>query len=233
MSALVLPRVTVHDSNLEFEGYGSYQEPLWMFGMEEGFGGRLTRPGWSEQRELDIRATWPAITSARVACATLGDDYWNRRNYSRVWRNGGKLYRAMIEGAADYLDTNLAHEYVRDRLGQAGGGTFWGELFPLPAVGLEHWPYRARWLDRNVYRRALWWRRRQLWRARLHEHRPRLVICYGADVRSYAAELFGVRAQPGLYAEDVNGTRVVFAPFIGGRCSNKSLTAIVRAAVGH
>lgn len=224
------PDMIVHGANLENEGYGPYEDSLWLLGIEEGFGGRLERPGWTVQRELDVRATWRPTMDAREAHAALCDYYWLRKNYSRVWRNGGKLKRGIRDRAADFLDTKKAHGYVVEQLGQPHGQTFWGELFPLPAIDRDHWPYRSRRKDRETYRRELWPSRRKLWRNRLDQFNPPVVICYGAVVRPFAAELFGVREQRGLYAVTVGATRVVFAPFIGGRCRNQTLASIVELA---
>lgn len=224
--------VEIEDALLAFEGYGTSDASLLLLGIEEGFGGRLSNPGWSVQRELDARARWDSITDARDACADLEDRYWERRNYSRVWRNAAKLARAIIEDADDWLDTDVAHDYVIRSLGRSTGETLLGELFPLPAVGLHHWPYRSRWADREEYRRALWPTRRRLWRDRLAQSKARLVICYGTDVRPYACDLFGCRVRPGIYTHDDGTRRVVFAPFIGGRTSNDVLREIVDAALG-
>jgi hypothetical protein len=102
--------VDVDDRLLKFVGYGKREAPLLLLGIEEGFGGRLAVPGWSAQRELDARAQWEAIQDARDAHVKLEDHYWLRRNYSRVWRNAAKLARALVGHAADWLDTDIAHD---------------------------------------------------------------------------------------------------------------------------
>jgi hypothetical protein len=221
--------VNVADRLLRFKGYGRSAGTVWFLGIEEGFGGRLAKPGWSVQRELDERANWPDIADAREAGRAIQDHYWERRNYSMVWRNAAKLARAIIEGAGDWQNTDLAHQYVVEKLGRFAGETFLGELFPLPAIGLHHWPYASRWKDRDEYRAALWHGRRELWLQELEAAKPRLVICYGSDVRPYACELFGCKERRGVYAHETSA-RVVFAPFIGGRTSNQTLRAILDAA---
>jgi len=148
-----------------------------------------------------------------------------------VWRNAAKIARALVGNAADWLDTNQAHEYVVERLGRFTGDVFLGELFPLPAIGLHHWPYASQWKDRDEYRRAVWKQRRDLWREHLAASKPSLIICYGADVRPYACELFQCAERRGIYAH-AGGVRVVFAPFIGGRTSKETLAEIVAAARG-
>jgi hypothetical protein len=214
-----------------FKGYGRADAPIWFLGIEEGFGGRLSNPGWTVQRELDARAGWKEIEDAAEAGRTLEDHYWERRNYSRVWRNAAKLARALVDNASDWSDTNVAHEYVVEKLGRFGGDTFLGELFPLPAIGLEHWPYGGRWSDRDEYREELWDDRRTQWQRLLAASSPKLIICYGTDVRSYACELFGCQEQRGVYVHTA-AARIVFAPFIGGRTSRALLQEIVDAARG-
>jgi hypothetical protein len=223
--------VDVDERLLKFVGYGNLGAPLWLLGIEEGFGGRLAVPGWSVQRELEARAQWQPLQDARAAHVTLEDRYWLRRTYSRVWRNAAKLTRAIVSKASDWLNTDIAHDYVANSLGQPHGETLLGELFPLPAVGLHHWPYRTRWADREAYRRELWPARRKLWQEALASAQPRVVICYGTDVRPYARELFGCEERPGIYAHNDGKRRIIFAPFIGGRTSNAVLEAIVAIAL--
>lgn len=222
--------VDVDDRLLKFVGYGNREALLLLLGIEEGFGGRLAVPGWSVQQELNARSQWEAIQDARDAHVKLEDHYWLRRNYSRVWRNAAKLTRALVGHAADWLDTDIAHDYVVSSLGRSNGETLLGELFPLPAVGLHHWPYGTRWADREVYRRALWPERRKLWQQVLEQSKARVVICYGSDVRPYACDLFGCEVRSGIYAHDDGKRRIVFAPFIGGRTSSEVLKRIVEIA---
>ncbi len=226
-----IEQVEIDERLLAFMGYGTTEAPLLLIGIEEGFGGRLSRRGWSVQEELDARGGWESIADARDAHTDLEDRYWERRDYSRVWRNAAKLARAIIRRADDWLDTDIAHAYVVESLGRSDGETFLGELFPLPAVGLEHWPYESRWADREAYRQALWVERRKLWREHVAQSKARVVICYGTDARAYACDLFGCRVAPGIYSHDIGPRRVVFAPFIGGRTSNATLEAIVEVAL--
>ncbi len=223
-------QVVVHDRCLEFEGYGNPRGSLWFLGIEEGFGGRLSRRDWTVQRELDVRASWEDTMDARLACETLQDDYWNRRNYSRVWRNAAKLARGIVEDGSDWLDTDQAHRYVVSELGRTNRSTFLGELFPLPALGLDDWPYASRWSDRADYRGELWPLRKMMWQQRVREFRPRFVICYGVNVRRFATDLFDVPFKHGVYAVNQEEQRIVFAPFIGGRCSNRKLREVLAAA---
>jgi hypothetical protein len=220
----------VPESVLKFRGYGQPEAPLWLIGIEEGFGGRLRAPHWSVERELETRSHWDPVMDARDACETLQDRYWERRDYSPVWRNAAKIARALIEDAADWQDTELAHEYVIDQLGRRHGKTFLGELFPLPTIGLDHWPYKARWQDRATYRREIWPRRGDLWREVVAAAPAMTVICYGAEARRYASEAFGVESGRGIVAATVNGRRIVMAPFIGSFCSGDTLAAVVAAA---
>jgi hypothetical protein len=219
----------VPESVLRFRGYGQPAAPLWLIGIEEGFGGRLRTPHWSVERELEARSRWDPVMDARDACETLEDRYWERRDYSPVWRNAAKISRALVEDAADWQDVDLAHQYVVEQLGRRHGQTFLGELFPLPAIGLDHWPYQARWPDRASYRLEVWPGRLDLWRDAIAAAPARTVICYGAEARRYAAEAFDVDRGRGIASATVNGRRIVMAPFIGSFCSGETLAAIVAA----
>lgn len=216
---------------IAFQGYGNLRGPLWFLGIEEGFGGRLENPRWSVEREVAARARWQQTMDARQACESLEDRYWERRKYSQVWRNAAKLARALLRNATDWGDKDVAHDYVVECLGRAGGETFLGDLFPLPAIGLPHWPYEADWRNRRDYRRDLWAGRREMWRSLLDEHRPRTVICYGKNVRPFARELFpGTTPLDNLEVGRTGPTLVILAPFIGMGCPVETLKAIVEAA---
>jgi hypothetical protein len=222
--------IVIPDRLLGFQGYGRLDAPLWFLGIEEGFGRRLSNPGWDVQRELEVRAQWTPVMDARAAHLTLDDRYWERRNYSMVWRNAAKLARGIVLGQSDWRDTDLAHDYVVASLGRTTGDTFLGELFPLPAVGIEEWPYSGRWKVRAEYRSDTWSSRLHLWQSLLADSPAKAVICYGSAVRKYANELFNTQSTTGIRADNIGGKRVVFAPFIGGRCSGDVL-AILQEAV--
>jgi len=107
------------DRLLSLIGYGNLAAPLWFLGMEESLGPRPSNPGWTAEWELEVRSHWDAIMDVREAHVQLQDAYWERRNYSQVWRHMAKLARGLLHHAADWQDTDFAHTYVVDHPGRS------------------------------------------------------------------------------------------------------------------
>jgi len=78
---------------------------------------------------------------ARAASETIGERYWERRDYSQVWKVMAKLALGILHDAQDWNSRDCAHEYVVNKLGRSDGETFLGEAMPLPAKSRKHWPF--------------------------------------------------------------------------------------------
>jgi hypothetical protein len=221
---------------LGFLGYGVLAAPIWFIGLEEGYGRRLSG-SWTVDQELAARAAWSDVMDQHVAACSLRDDYTKHARYSDVWLNVARLTRAIIAGASDWLDTVNARRYVAERLGRLDGETLLGELLPLPAISLKHWPYSVRWADRDDYVAEVWTGRRDMWSRMLAHHRPRFIICYGSRLRELAREIFSGAAATSvrgprdtIEAIDLSPTRVMLTPFVGRGCKLETLQRIVEAA---
>jgi len=227
------------DRLLSFIGYGSLAAPLWFLGMEESLGPRPGNPGWTVEWELEVRSQWDPIMDVREAHVQLQDAYWERRNYSQVWRFMAKLARGLLHRAPDWRDTNLAHTYVIDHLGRARGKTLLGEAMPLPAASVGHWPYAALFPKREKYWEDVWPMRRDLWHRLIRAHRPRFLIAYGKRYWPYHQELLGGIEWQDLASGQIrcaimpHGGRAYLLPFMGqGALRSSALAAIIEDA-GH
>lgn len=168
---------------LSFQGYGNPRGPLWFLGFEEGLGQRDHEPDWSPQAELKARTGWAPVMDARMASETIKERYWERRDYSQVWKVMAKLALGVLHRAEDWNSPSRIHEYVVTALGRSDGETFLGEVMPLPAKGRRLWHFGGLYTGRDAYEENEWPRRLALWRSLLTEHRPAIVICYGRGNR--------------------------------------------------
>ena len=119
-----------------FCGYGNLAAPIWFLGIEESLGKRTDEPDVLPAAELRVRSRWQPVMDVRLAHEQLDDPYWERRDYSSVWRVMAQLTLAIALNIQDWRDAGLVHRYVIERLGHKGGETFLGELFPLPALSV-------------------------------------------------------------------------------------------------
>jgi len=239
------PTATQVEQLVRFLGYGTLAGNLWMIGFEEGLGGRARSPGWSPEWEVDLRSRWQPVMDARQAHRQLKDHYWERRDYSGVWRMAAKLARGILTRAGDWLDTDRAHEYVISELGRSHGDTFLGDLLPLPAKDLGHWPYSSVFKDRRSYEASVRHQRIAEWGRLIRQEAPLAVCCYGQGNRGaqwdhYRALAPGAswhQLRRGRVERAIQGqTSIYLLPFLGnGRCKEEmDLGAVVedlRAAV--
>lgn len=180
------------DKLISFVGYGRLGAPLWFLGMEESLGPRPSFDDWTPELELKIRSQWPRVVDVRKAHEDLRDHYWERRNYSQVWRFAAQIARGFLEGAEDWQDTNKAHQYVVEKLGRIKGETLLGDIMPLPAARMTDWPYRMLYPGREAYWTQVWPLRKRLWRDLIRSQSPRVVIAYGKGNWVSYRDIFGV-----------------------------------------
>ena len=224
---------------VNFQGYGNLQAPLWFIGFEESLGKRPGNAEWSPEWELKIRATWPKVIDVRNAHEQLKAPYWNRRNYSQVWKVMAQLARGILQQAPDWMNTDLGHQYVINNLGREHGETFLGETLPLPASSMSHWPYTELFSNRDEYVHVIWPKKKLMWAHLVMQHEPKIVICYGKGPGGtwwgrYKEIFQGLSWRPlednRLYsAQFQKKTRVYLTPFFGqGQYRKTDLAAIIR-----
>lgn len=209
-----------------FKGYGSLSAHIWFLGFEESLGKRKDNTYWSPGWELNIRASWTPVIDLKTAHRQLKDYYWNRKNYSQVWKVMAKLTRGIIHKNENWNDSDLAHEYVVSKLGRFCRDTFLGEIMPLPSPTLSDWPYKELFPNRDIYDETVWPDRKVMWSELVGKHKPKIIICYGKGSEEKHWDKCKEIFQKASWEEDVikdriltasiqDKTRLYLTPFFG------------------
>ena len=215
-----------------FIGYGRLDAPIWFLGLEESLGKRPSMREWTPIKELKIRAGWPAVLDVKRAHQTLQDDYWNRRNYSSVWRFAAKLTVGILYPQISWNDTHVVHKYVINKLGREDGETLLSEVMPFPAKNLSDWPFISIYSDRKKYMDEMLPMRVILWKNMLCRHRPSVLFAYGKQYWSHYKGLFGLggwkKVSKKIESKKVDESFVYLMPFFGnGQLSNQDVEAVI------
>jgi hypothetical protein len=218
---------------LNFIGYGNLDAPVWFLGMEEGTGGHTDLNGI--QANIRVRAThFQPIEDLVESHQYFDYDIPSQRKFTQVWLWMAKLVRG-LEGKTDWQHTAKAKEYVRQRLGRRSGETLLTELMPLPAPGINYWPYDTLWKTRNDYLEAILPQRQAMLLELVNEHQPRVVFAYGSQYHVHYKQVFAgthwrrlptkKRIELGTFGE----TSVTLMPFFGnGGLSHHDAAIVIR-----
>lgn len=193
---MTIDTARLRDYMHHFYGYGSWDAPLWLVGMEEG--GDATESGLAARL-----AAWDgtdALADLHTIHRNLRDVPWfgDRPVIQPTW---GKLIRIALAAAGEEITTESIRPFQAERLGRTGEISHWStaviELFPLPAASVKHWPYSALGLPelttRDRYRDHLRALRIRSIRDHLHASNgaPRAVIFYGKAYRKEWEQIAG------------------------------------------
>ena len=166
-------------------GYGTYDAPYWLVGIEEGSSGtpgeiarRLAR--WQDhgRTELDDVAEYhKAIGEHRWFGATV--------TYQQTW---GPLIRLLLNAQGQPDDVMRILRYQGRELGRSSSQTCLLELLPLPVKKTDAWPYGgwsrlSQLATRRRYEAHYTPARVARIRERVREHAPKTVIFYGGGAR--------------------------------------------------
>ncbi len=168
-----------------FFGYGDFQAPFWLIGMEERgattFEDIQQRLGaWHARggRELEDVAEYHRA----LGVSSL---FGPRPPLQPTWQ---RLIRIVLGAQGLPAPTERVRQYQAEQLGRPGGDTALLELLPLPAPGIRSWPYRA-WSSlpylesRDRYREHVAPQRAAHLQQALEAWRPPTVLFYGMDGR--------------------------------------------------
>lgn len=175
-------------------GYGNPAAPLWFVGGEEGLGGHMNARERAEN--LVARAEWEPIMDMAAAHRTLKEaggyigDLIDRPGSTIVWRFMARIARA-FDAAPGWDDADEAANYVRNRLGATDGETFLTELSPFPSRRARQPIELEQFSDRELIDRVRTERSTQQI-VLLHQHRPRVIICYGTGLLRDFEKHFGI-----------------------------------------
>jgi hypothetical protein len=169
-----------------FYGYGRWDAPLWFIGMEEGGGN-----SWEEiARRVSVWEEFnrPELADLHEFHALLGVTRHSgpMAKLQRTWTSLTRIALA-AEGRPFQLDD--VRNYQGSELGSRAGQTALIELLPLPSPSTKDWFYAESGLPelatRERYRDAVAPHRVEHIRESLSRHRPRLVVFYGIQYRSF------------------------------------------------
>jgi hypothetical protein len=182
-----------------FAGYGALRAPIWFVGLEEGGGRDVT--------ELRTRVeTW-----ARRGSEPLEDlaSYHRAIGFSRhfdppypLQRTWAPLVRILQAWRGAATDVATLRQVQATELGAHGGAASLLELLPLPASGVNAWPYASlasdipALADRARYRSTYEPARITMLRGLIETGAPQVVVCYGLSYRAAWQSLAGVPLHP-------------------------------------
>lgn len=191
-SLTTMPAELLEEYIRNFFGYGSWTQPVWFVGMEEG-GSADTLQARLDQWK---RVGHPHLMDLPTLCHAIGDgDYFppapEPPASQPTWNNLTKLFLAIRTGQPATVDSVQA--FGRVNLGRNPNANPNGfaliELFPLPKPDLEVWPYGHLagglhyLINRDTYRHCTYAERALKLRRMLQIYRPKCVVFYGLEYR--------------------------------------------------
>ncbi len=181
-----------------FYGHGSYEAKFWFVGMEFGGGSTVAEivsriQGWHDRGGKELEDIGPRGVGA--------GSRWFRPPYplQPTW---AKLIRVLLRAEGVAPTNEAVRAYQKDRLGRVGGPDCILELLPLPAPGLNRWPYTSLsplvpyLRDRGTYMAEVAPVRAAHLRWRIAEHQPVAVVFYGSGYGRWWREITGADFKP-------------------------------------
>ena len=194
-------------------GYGTYEAPYWLIGMEEG--------GCDSPSELKVRLdAWDQrgrrdLEDLVDYHGAIGESRWfgPKPKLQKTW---SQLIRVVCSAEGTPTSVDAVRAYQSQRLGRSPGETCLLELLPLPASSTNIWPYSAvgdlHFLaSREEYKKELLPGRIEHIKSRIREYQPRAVVCYSFRYREHWDQL----ADSGFEEQSVEG-KTVLVGGVGG-----------------
>lgn len=183
-----------------FCGYGDYGTDYWLVGLEEGSVGTMDEiasrlSAWQGQGKPELADMVRFHLQARIGLCYFG----MRPKIQSTW---GRLVHILLALRGSSATRDQVRRFQATELGRVGGTNAVIELFPLPAVSVNHWSY-ADWsslsylCDRRSYYEQVGPARVRQLATRMQEHRPKLVLCYGLQRRAWWEQVAGKPFTPG------------------------------------
>ena len=197
-----------------FFGYGSWNQPTWFIGMEEG--GCAALDEFNRRVDAWVQRGCKELEDARSYHAAIGVNQWFTKG-ARMQSTWEKLIRIYLALHEQCTDKESVRRFQIEDFGNQESGFPVVELFPVPSVNARSWIYSSIELpyltSREVYQSVVGPRRSQALRERIQRYRPRHVICYGSTYRSRWESLIGqpLKRTP---LNDVFETRIETALFM-------------------
>jgi hypothetical protein len=200
-----------------FFGYGSWNQPTWFIGMEEG--GCASLDEFNRRVDAWVQRGCKELEDARSYHEAIGVDQWFRKgaHLQSTWEKLIRIYLALHEQPTD---KESVRRFQIGEFGNQERGFPVVELFPLPSATAQSWIYSSIELpyltSREVYQSAVEPKRTQTLRERIHRYRPKHVVCYGLSYRSWwgqlAGQCFGKSALNDVYEARTDNTLFLAVP---------------------
>lgn len=202
-----------------FWGYGSFEAPIWMVGMEESCGEkdfpkRINAWHARGERQLDDAAGYHQAIGAP-------EHFEERARVQRTWSKLIKTYLAAYGHRTNTSDTRRFQIMSLGRIEPVLVPTCFIELMPLPSPSTGDWWVKDHSdLDylqsRKAYMAEVADKRAQKLKALVAEHRPAAVLFYGSTLRKHWERVSGplVRhpAHQKLFHSQTGGTQFLMMP---------------------
>ena len=129
------------------------------------------------------------------ASPDLGKWFTPRPPLQPTWRG---LIRLILSAEGRATDAEAARAYQGTQLGRRTSNNCILELMPLPSPSIGDWMYgvcstRPELRDRQTYLAQVAAVRIEHLRRRIHEHRPKAVICYSQSYQTWWEQIAGAR----------------------------------------
>lgn len=217
---------------LGFVGYGRLDAPTWFLGMEEG-------RSEDAARRLQCQLQLGQVADLRQAHLDVFQFMRFHGAQPKIQATWGTMCKIMLLLAGTEPTTDLVRHYQAHRLGRLDGETLLTELLPIASPNAGMWDYASllpSFPDRRTYERLVLPRRVELLRGLIEQHRPRLLVCYGATHWDAYRRLFpGAvwKARPPFEVKQGTPTVILahhFVPHRMGLATIKQLVAIATEA---
>jgi hypothetical protein len=194
-----------------FYGYGSWNQPTWFIGMEEGGCDTLDEfyrrvEAWSQRGQKELEDA-PSYHEA------IGVNQWFRpgARLQKTWEQLIRVYLSLYQRPAD---KDSVKRFQIENFGhQEAEGFATVELFPLPKPSIDaKWFYSSiaelpELASREAYTSFMYPKRVEKLRQQIRVYKPKHVICYGLAYRPKWEELVGQRLE-NTQLQDVSATKV-------------------------
>jgi hypothetical protein len=209
-----------------FFGYGSFETPIWLIGIEEGGGG-------SKQNIEDRIQSWQMSNSDELL-----DNYEHHKRLKatkyfekqdgqniKIQPTWNKLIRLLLAFNEETISKDVVRAFQQHRLGRKNSDHCLLEIFPLASPSNNEWKY-AEWFHENEllqsrekYQGEVGSQRLETLKHKISQYKPQVVVCYSTKMKKYwdvlidhaATESFSM----GIYAAHFvvkEGTLYVLCP---------------------
>ncbi len=209
-----------------FFGYGTFEAPIWLIGIEEGGGNKkedieAKMESWQKSENeglLDVYEQHKQFPDTNLFESHNGKKI-------RIQPTWNKLIRLLLAFNHENISKDIVKAFQQLRLGRTNSDHCLLEIFPLASPNNKAWRY-AEWFPENEllesrerYQREVGLQRLETLKHKITQYKPKVVVCYSTKMKKYwdvlidhaATESFSM----GIYAAHFvvkEGTLYVLCP---------------------